>query len=117
MECTQIQGLKNKCEIIIKDLEKLKYDIIITETKKKIVNWKWLDWFIHFYSRVLKKKRAEKKVSIILKKKLSRNVTHGKSYRWKFDQSEFKLDAEKNNNYSGKRSIWRSKQWIILHQT
>jgi exonuclease III len=37
-----VQGLRNKGEIIIKYLEKLKLDIIILrEKKKRVVDWKW----------------------------------------------------------------------------
>jgi hypothetical protein len=41
-----VQGLKNKCEIIIKDLEELKlYIIIFTETNKRAVE-RAVDWWI-----------------------------------------------------------------------
>jgi cytochrome oxidase assembly protein ShyY1 len=35
-----VQRLKNKSEIIIKDLEKLKLDIIFTEKKRRAMEWK-----------------------------------------------------------------------------
>jgi hypothetical protein len=70
-----IQGLKNKRGTIIKNL-KLKLDIItLTETKKG--HWKrFVDfWIIQFYNGMSKENRTTKKrLSIILKSKLRRNV-------------------------------------------
>lgn len=38
-----VQGLKNKCEIVIRDLENLKLDMIaLTETKTRVVDQKQL---------------------------------------------------------------------------
>jgi len=57
-----IQGLKNKYKIIIKDLKELKLYIILTEKDSRLET---ISGFVHFYSGVSKEK---KEVSIILKK-------------------------------------------------
>jgi len=60
-ETWNVQGLKDECEIIIKDLdlEKLKINIIalskIRNSKIKVIGR-----FVHFYSGILKKKRTKK---------------------------------------------------------
>lgn len=50
-----VQELRNKCEIIIKDLEILKLDIVaLTKTKKKGSGSEIISGFDHFYSGVPK---------------------------------------------------------------
>jgi len=51
---------------------------------------------IHFYSEISRVKRAKSELSMVLKRKLSRSVTDWESIE--LNQTEFKLDAEKNNN-------------------
>jgi hypothetical protein len=55
-----LEGLKNKREIIIKDLKELKLDIItLTETKKDS-GLDMIGGFINFYSEVSKQKQAKR---------------------------------------------------------
>lgn len=75
-----IQGLKNKRELIVKDMENLKMEIIaLTETKKKGTGTEIIGEFIHFYSGVPKDQRARRGVSILINKKLKKHITDWES--------------------------------------
>jgi len=71
-----VQGIRNKTGEIIKGLEELKQDItILTETKKKGTGVEILGPYVHFYSGVPKEKRANRGVSILVKKRYKRYIT------------------------------------------
>ena len=71
-----VQGIRNKTGEIIKGLEELKQDITIsTETKKRGNGVEILGPYLHFYSGVLKGKRAKRGMSILVKKRYKRCIT------------------------------------------
>jgi len=56
------QGLKNKHEIIIKDLKELKLDITtFMEVEKKNSESETVGRFVHFYSKNLKRNKQREK--------------------------------------------------------
>jgi len=57
----------------------LKLDIAFIKTKKKGSGVETISGFVHFYNGMPKEKRANRGVSIVVKKKLSRNVTDWES--------------------------------------
>jgi hypothetical protein len=64
-----VQGIRNKVGEVIKGLEELKQDItILTETKEKGNGFEILGPYLHFYSGILKEKRAKRGVYILVKK-------------------------------------------------
>jgi hypothetical protein len=69
LEIWNVQRLKSTCEIIIKDLEQLKLDIITLLETRKCNGLEMIDGFLPFYG-VSKEKRTKRGVSIILKRKL-----------------------------------------------
>ena len=57
-------------------MEELKQDItILTETKRKVNEVEILGPCLHFYSGVTKEKRANRGISILLKKRYKRYIT------------------------------------------
>ncbi|XP_072380680.1 uncharacterized protein [Diabrotica undecimpunctata] len=72
-----IQGIKQKIDISVPDLEQMKMDnIALTETKKKGTGTDMVGNYIHIFTGVPKDKRAARGVSILIKKKLKNNITH-----------------------------------------
>jgi len=64
-----VQGIRNKTGEIIKGLEESQDITILTETKKKGNGVEILGPYLHFYSGVPKEKRANRGVSILVKKR------------------------------------------------
>jgi exonuclease III len=68
-----VQGIRNKTGEIIKGLEEVKQDItILTETKQKGNGVEIMGPYVHFYSEVLKEKRAKRGVYILVRKRYKR---------------------------------------------
>ena len=72
-----IQGIRNKMVDILEEIKRLNQDIIIlTETKKKGCGSEVQGDYLHFYSGVEKHKRAQRGVSILIKKRFKRCINN-----------------------------------------
>ncbi|XP_030759068.1 uncharacterized protein LOC115884584 [Sitophilus oryzae] len=91
-----VQGhIRNKREIIIKDLEKLELDIItLTETKKKGSGSEIIGNYLHYYSGVPKDQRAKRGVSVLIKNKFKKNITDWEG----IDENIIRLNLKLRNN-------------------
>jgi len=64
-------------EVITSELGKLKMDVIrLTETKQKGTGSELVGGYVHLYSGVSKDRRAERGVSILIKKKFKKGLTN-----------------------------------------
>ncbi|XP_044753786.1 craniofacial development protein 2-like [Coccinella septempunctata] len=71
-----VQGIRGKLEIVVKEIEDLKLDIItITETKKKGSGSEKVGEYVHLFSGVPKHERAKRGVSILIKNNLKSKIT------------------------------------------
>ena len=77
-----VQRIRNKTGEIIKGLEESQDITILTETKKKGNGVEILGPYLHFYSGVPKEKRANRGVSILVKKRYKIYYDLGGS-KWK----------------------------------
>jgi len=68
-----VQGIRGKMEEITSELGKLKMDVIgLTGTKRKGTGSEILGGYVHLYSGVSRDRRAERGVSILIKKKFKK---------------------------------------------
>ena len=68
-----VQSIRGKMEVITSELGKLKMDVIrLTETKQKGTGSELVGGYVHLYSGVSKDRRAERGVSILIKKKFKK---------------------------------------------
>ncbi|XP_057663198.1 uncharacterized protein LOC130898146 [Diorhabda carinulata] len=71
-----VQGLSTKINEVLREIRQLNMDIVVlTETKKKGQDSENLGHYDHFYSGISKDKRAQKGVSILIKKSLRKYVS------------------------------------------
>ena len=69
----KVQGIRGKMEEITSELGKLKMDVIgLTGTKRKGTGSEILGGYVHLYSGVSRDRRAERGVSILIKKKFKK---------------------------------------------
>jgi exonuclease III len=72
-----VQGIRRKMEEITSELGNLKMDVIgLTETKRKGIGTEIVRDYVHLYSGVPEDRRAEKGVSILIKKKFKKRITN-----------------------------------------
>lgn len=72
-----VQGIRQKIDLIASDLSKINVDIVaLTETKKKGTGTEVVGEYIHIYTGVPKEKRAARGVSLLVRKKFKNKITN-----------------------------------------
>ena len=72
-----VKGIRGKMEEITSELGRLEMDVIgLTETKQKGTGSEIVGGYVHLYSGVSKDRRAERGVSILIKKKFKKGITN-----------------------------------------
>lgn len=90
-----VQGIKQKIEIIVSELEELDIDIIaLTETKKKGSGTNIIGKYVHIFTGVPKERRAARGVSLLIRKDLKHKISNWEA----IDENILKMNIKLNGH-------------------